>query len=37
MKDIMRVNKTKRHRKTHNSIPLNKPKELQTINTINKS
>jgi len=28
MKDIMRVNKTKGHEKVHNSIQLNKPKQL---------
>jgi len=44
-KDIMRVvfaanllanvpgNKTKQHRKTHNSIQLNKPKQQNTMNT----
>jgi len=26
-------NKTKRHRKIHNSMQLNKPKQLNTINT----
>jgi len=27
------THKTKRHRKIHNSIQLNKPKQLTTINT----
>jgi len=29
------TNKTKWHRKIHNSIQLNKPKQLHIINTIN--
>jgi len=32
-KDITRVNKTIGHRKMHNPIQLNKPKQLNTINT----
>jgi len=35
--DITRVNKTKRHTEIHNSIQLNKPKQLNTRNTTNTS